>query len=205
MIRLGVLLSGYGSNLQAIIDAVETRRLPGVDIAVVVSDHADAYGLERARRRDIPAVHFPYPPRKNGEAARRAHDAKLAAMLHQQYSVDWIVLAGWLRLLSSDFLKEFPMRVINLHPAPPGMFPGLHAIERALDAYHAGRISETGVMVHLVPDEQVDAGPVILTRAVPILPTDDVEALSARVHQVEHECLVEAVARTASKTLVPGD
>jgi len=198
MIRLGILISGYGSNLQAIIDAIESGRLLGVKIAVVVSDRADAYGLERARRRGIPAIHVPYPPRKNGAAARRGQDAKLAARLHQQHAVDWVVLAGWLRLLSNDFLTEFPMRVINLHPALPGLFPGLHAIERALEAYRAGRISETGVTVHLVPDEEVDAGPVILTRAVPILPTDDVDALSARVHQVEHECLVEAVARAIS-------
>jgi phosphoribosylglycinamide formyltransferase 1 len=193
-VRLGVLISGYGSNLQAIIDAVEDGRLPGVELAVVVSDRAEAYGLERARAHGIPAVHFPYPPRRDGEAARRAHDAKLAALL-QGYSVDWVVLAGWLRLLTGDFLQEFPLRVINLHPALPGQFPGLDAIERALEAYRAGRITETGVMVHLVPDEAMDAGAVILSQIVPILPTDDLDALAVRVHQVEHDCLVRAVAQ----------
>jgi phosphoribosylglycinamide formyltransferase 1 len=193
-VRLGVLVSGYGSNLQAIIDAVESGGLPGVEVAVVVSDHAGAHGLERARAHGIPAIHFVYPPRKDGEAPRRAHDAKLAALL-REYSVDWVVLAGWMRLVTRDFVKEYPLRVINLHPALPGQFPGLNAIERALEAYRAGRISETGVMVHLVPDEAVDAGPVILSQVVPILPSDDLDTLSARVHHAEHNCLICAIAQ----------
>ncbi len=197
-VRLGVLVSGYGSNLQAVVDAIEDGRLPGVQLAVVVSDRAGAHGLARAQAHGIPAIHFAYPPSRDGAAARRAHDAKLAALL-QGYSVDWVVLAGWMRLLSSDFLQEFPLRVLNLHPALPGQFPGVDAIERALEAYRAGRITETGVMVHLVPDEAVDAGPVILSQVVPILPTDDLDALTARVHHTEHECLVRAIAEVTQK------
>jgi phosphoribosylglycinamide formyltransferase 1 len=195
--RVAVLISGHGSNLQAIIDAVEDGRLPGVELAVVISDRAEAYGLDRARAHGIPAMHFAYPPRSDGQAARRAHDAKLAALL-QEYSVDWVVLAGWMRLLTHDFLQKFPLRVINLHPALPGQFSGVNAIERALEAYRAGQVTETGVMVHLVPDEAVDAGPVILARVVPILPTDDLDALATRVHQVEHDCLVRAIAQVVS-------
>jgi formyltetrahydrofolate-dependent phosphoribosylglycinamide formyltransferase len=193
VIRLAVLISGYGSNLQAIIDAIEDGRLPGAAVAVVVSDRAAAYGLERARHHGIPALHFRYPPRREGDTARRAQDARLAGLLHE-YGVEWVVLAGWLRVLSNDFLRRFPMRVINLHPALPGQFPGLNAIERALQAYREGSLHETGVMVHFVPDETVDAGPVIVQRPVPILPTDDLESLAARVHAAEHELLIEALA-----------
>lgn len=211
-VNLAVLVSGYGSNLQAIIDAVESGRLPGVKIVCVVSDRADAYGLERATRHGIQAVYFPYPPRSEGQAARRARDGQLAELLEQRGTA-WVVLAGWLRVLSSEFLHHFPNRVLNLHPALPGQFPGLDAIERAFQTYQAARqskerlcrsaqhdiVGETGVMVHLVPDGAVDAGPVIASEPVPIYPDDTLGSLTERVHSVEHRLLVHALSELLAR------
>jgi phosphoribosylglycinamide formyltransferase 1 len=101
-----------------------------------------------------------------------------------------VVLAGWMHIFSSAFLQHFPNRVINLHPALPGQFPGAHAIAEALAAYQQGKITQTGVMVHLVPDEGVDCGPVLGTVEVPILPADTLESLAERIHQREHQLLV---------------
>jgi formyltetrahydrofolate-dependent phosphoribosylglycinamide formyltransferase len=190
-IKLVVLISGYGSNLQAILDAVRLGIIPA-RVCAVVSNKADAYGLERARLTDIPAVAYVY---KKGQE-RADYDQELADIV-ASYQPDWIILAGWMRILSSTFLQRFPSRVVNLHPALPGMFPGTHAIERALQAYHSGQIEHTGVMVHLVPDEGVDSGPVLNQRVVPILPEDTIETLEARVHKVEHILLIETL-----KTLV---
>jgi len=111
------------------------------------------------------------------------------------YKPDWIILAGWMHILSDAFLQRFPYRVINLHPALPGQFPGVHAIARAYEAYSAGTIKKTGVMVHLVPDEGVDSGPVLATREVIIYHTDTLEMLEKRMHQAEHQVLVEALLR----------
>ena len=200
--RLAVLISGHGSNLQAIIDAIESGGLPGAQIVVVISDRANAYGLERARRHGIPALHLPYPTRGKGRQARRERDGELAALL-QEYEVDWVVLAGWLRVLSSEFLRHYPMRVVNLHPALPGQFPGLNAIERAFDASRSGQIQETGVMVHLVPDEAVDAGPVILSEPIPIRAEDNLESLTEHTHRLEHRLLVEALSLLISENERP--
>lgn len=196
--RLAVLISGGGSNLQAIIDAIENGGLPGTRVVLVVSDRPDAFGLERARRHGIPALYFQYPSPGEGRQARRDRDRELAALLGR-HRVDWVVLAGWLRILSSEFLRDYPMRVVNLHPALPGMFPGLDAIERAFEAYRAGQILETGVMVHLVPDERVDEGPVLSSQPVPIHADDDLESLTDRMHRVEHELLVEALSHLISE------
>jgi folate-dependent phosphoribosylglycinamide formyltransferase PurN len=107
---------------------------------------------------------------------------------------DWVVLAGWMYVLSGAFLDRFPNRVINLHPALFGAFPGAHAIERAFDAYQRGEIAHTGVMVHLVPDEGVDCGPVLAQESVQIHPRDSLADLEARIHSVEHRLLVAALA-----------
>jgi phosphoribosylglycinamide formyltransferase 1 len=186
--RLAVLISGNGSNLQAILDASAEKRL-AADVVVVVSNKPKAYGLERARLVGVPAI----VKTKTTDQGRRTYDAELAGIV-QAYRPDWVILAGWMRILSSAFLDAFPNRVINLHPALPGMFPGTQAIERAFSAYHMGEVSETGVMVHLVPDEGVDCGPVIAQRTVPILPDDTLDILAARIHQTEHQILVEAIA-----------
>ena len=126
---------------------------------------------------------------------RRRYDADLADLV-AGVEPDLVVLAGWMHLLSSDFLGHFPYRVVNLHPALPGEFPGADAIGDAWAAHQAGRITRTGVMVHLVPDEGVDSGPVIASVEVPIRPGDTFEALSERIHTAEHALIVSAIART---------
>lgn len=190
--RIAVLISGSGSNLQAILDATANGGLPGVEVALVVSNRRDAFGLDRAIRGGVPAVWFPPAPYTRTGRPRAAYDADLAALV-AAFGAGWVVLAGWMRLLSQAFLDRFPARVINLHPALPGQFPGTHAIQRAFEAFHAGRITHTGVMVHLVPDEAVDAGPVLAQEIVPIHPHDTVGDLEARIHTVEHRLLVRAL------------
>jgi formyltetrahydrofolate-dependent phosphoribosylglycinamide formyltransferase len=150
--RLVGLISGTGSNLQAILDACATGQL-NAQIVAVVSNKADAYGLERARRADVATeVKLKYKAQD-----RRDYDRELAD-LAARYQPDYIILAGWMRLLSLTFLSRFSGRVINLHPALPGTFAGTHAIERAFEAFQAGQISSGGVMVHYVLDEGVDNG-----------------------------------------------
>lgn len=182
--RLVVLASGNGSNLQAIIDACATQQL-AANIVAVVSNKTNAYALERARLASIPVV----VQVDMGIKDRRAYDRELAAAV-AQYQPDLIILAGWMRLLSSAFLDQFPQQVINLHPALPGTFPGVKAIDRALAAFQAGELTHTGVMVHFVPDEGVDDGPVLATEIVPIYPTDTLDTLSERVHATERKLLV---------------
>jgi phosphoribosylglycinamide formyltransferase-1 len=187
MKRLVVLISGNGSNLQAILDACARGEL-NAQVVAVISNKADAFGLERARRANVPAIAKPKPQ----EQDRRAYDAELAQWV-ASYQPDYVVLAGWMRILSSAFLDCFPDRVINLHPALPDTFPGTHAIERAFAAYQRGEIPYTGVMVHRVPDEGVDNGPILAQEIVPIFPDDTIETLEARIHPVEHRLLVNTL------------
>ena len=187
--RLVVLISGNGTNLQAILDACAAGAL-NARVAAVFSNVAAAYGLERARQAGVPAIYLPKPAAQ----PRREYDGALAEQV-AGYAPDWVVLAGWMRLLSSAFLERFPGRVLNLHPALPGAFPGTQAIERAFAAWQRGEISHTGVMVHRVPDEGVDSGPVLAQASVEIKPGDDLAALEARVHAVEHQLLVETLRR----------
>jgi formyltetrahydrofolate-dependent phosphoribosylglycinamide formyltransferase len=192
--NLAVLISGTGTNLQAIIDEAEAGRLPGVNLAVVVSNRRKAYGLQRAERHGISTELHLLKPYREARRSREEYDADLAALL-KRHNVEWVVLAGWMHILSMAFLKHYPNRVINLHPALPGQFPGVRAIERAFEAYRRGEIEHTGVMVHLVPDEGVDSGPVILQEVVPIHSDDTLETLEERVHAVEHRLLPEAIRR----------
>jgi formyltetrahydrofolate-dependent phosphoribosylglycinamide formyltransferase len=185
--RLVVLISGNGSNLQAILDACISGELDA-QVVSVVSNKADAYGLVRAKNAGVEAILFEKQP----DEARNDYDARLADCV-STCSPDYIILAGWMRILSSSFLSVFPNRVINLHPALPGMFPGTHAVERAFEAYQRGQIEHTGVMVHLVPDEGVDNGPVLAAEIVPIKPDDTLETLESRVHQMEHRLLVNTL------------
>ena len=185
--RLVVLASGAGTNLQAILDACNESRLPA-DVVAVVSDHADAGALARASGAGVPAVHI---GPQQGEP-RSDYDARLADVV-AGFGPDFIVLAGWMRILTMNFLGWFPDRVVNLHPALPGELPGIHAIERAWHEAVAGERTRTGVMVHLVPSESVDDGPVLATADVPILPDDTLDSLTARVHHTEHELLVDTL------------
>jgi len=185
--RLVVLISGHGSNLQAILDACAWGEL-NARVVAVISNRPDAFGLERARRASVPAL----AKSKPGAQDRREYDAELADLI-ASYQPDWVVLAGWMRVLSAAFLDRFPNRIVNLHPALPDTFPGTHAIERAFDAFQRGAIDHTGVMVHLVPDEGVDCGPVLAQETVPIQPGDTLDALEARIHSVEHRLLVDTL------------
>jgi len=194
--RLAVLISGNGSNLQTILDACAARILPA-RVVLVVSNKTDAYGLERASHSGVPAV----VKTKSKDQDRTTYDRELADLVGA-YRPDWIVLAGWMRILSPAFLNAFPGQVINLHPALPGTFPGTNAIERSLHAFQLGEIQHTGVMVHLVPDEGVDNGPVLGQEIVPIYREDTRETLENRVHQVEHRLLVETLSNVIQKPLL---
>ena len=184
--RVVVLASGGGSNLQALIDAVEEERINGM-IAAVVSDRPDSGAMSRANAARIPAIGLPPEP---GEA-RADYDRRLAAVLSAQHP-DLVVLAGWMRILTEDVVAHF--RVINLHPALPGELPGTGAIERAWEEFLAGTRSRSGVMVHEVPDGAVDAGPVLAHEEVAFAADDDLEAFAGRVHAVEHRLLTGVVA-----------
>lgn len=186
--RLVVMASGNGSNLQALLDASAEGRLPA-DIVGVVTDQVDAYAVTRADHVGVPARVVARELRE----PRTDYDTRLADVV-RGFDPDYVVLAGWMRLLTMKFLAHFPDRVVNLHPARPGELPGTHAIERAFAEAQAGRRTSTGVMVHLVPDEGVDDGPVLATVDVPIEPHDTLDTLSDRVHAAEHELLVRALA-----------
>lgn len=193
MKKLVVMISGNGSNLQAIIDAIRDGYLKA-QVVLVVSNRKDAYGLIRAKNAGIPTLYFPIKPYKDAGKMRETYDADLANAI-KPYDPDLIVLAGWMHILSSSFLDHFPRKVINLHPALPNFFIGTNAIKRAYEAYRQGLIDETGCMVHYVIPE-VDKGEVIGTATVPIYPEDKLEDLEARMHETEHKLLVMCIINT---------
>ncbi len=190
MKRIAVMISGKGSNLQSLIDHIADGDLEA-EIALVVSNRADAFGIERAKRAGIDVAVMPLEVVETGGGDRSAYDRKLADLVAAA-DPDLVVLAGWMLILGTDFLDRFPNRVINLHPAMPGAFPGTKAIARAYEAFQRGEIKRTGVMVHYVIPE-VDAGPVVTMEPVPIYPDDTVDDLEERVHLVEHNLIVAAV------------
>ena len=185
-LRLGVLVSGNGTNLQAILDAARSGRIDA-DVSVVISNQPGAYALTRAESAGVKAVSLPH----RGFPSREAFDAALVEELRRE-RVDWVVLAGFMRLLTPGFLAAFPQRVINIHPALLPAFPGAHAIRDAL----AYGVRVTGCTVHLV-DEGVDTGPILDQRAVPVEEGDTEEALAERMHRAEHELYVDVLARLA--------
>jgi len=185
--RLVVLVSGSGSNLQAIIDACANGRLPA-EVVAVVSNKPDVFALQRADAAGVPAVHVGVHP---GEE-RSDYDARLADVV-AGFDPDLVVLAGWMRILTMSFLGWFPQRVVNLHPALPGDLPGTQAIERAWDQALDGSRTTTGVMVHLVPDEGIDDGPVLGTATVEIDVAAGFDAFAALVHDIEHQLLVDTL------------
>jgi formyltetrahydrofolate-dependent phosphoribosylglycinamide formyltransferase len=188
--RLVVLISGNGSNLQAIIDAAASGALPA-QVVLVVSNRRDAYGLQRAEQAGIATRYFPLKPYRDAGRAREEYDRDLAQVVNA-HAPDLVVLAGWMHILSPVFLNDVSSRVLNLHPALPGQYPGMDVIRHAYDASRRREIDHTGVMVHeAIP--QVDAGPVIAQEEVPIYPQDTLEELEARVHETEHRLLVEAI------------
>ena len=200
--RLVVLVSGSGSNLQAILDGCRSDRL-AADVVAVVSDRPDAFGLVRAAQAGVEAIAL---PRRDGED-RADYDARLADVV-APFEPDWVVLAGWMRILTMSFLGEFPQRVVNLHPALPGELPGTRSIERAWEEAREGRRRRSGVMVHLVPDEGVDDGPVLASAVVEIDTAGTLEAFEESVHATEHRLLVDTLATlctTPTPPITPGD
>jgi len=195
--RLVVLVSGSGSNLQAIIDACADEQLPA-EVVAVVSNKPDVFALQRADAAGVPAVHVGVHP---GEE-RADYDARLADVV-AGFDPDLVVLAGWMRILTMSFLGWFPERVVNLHPALPGELPGTGAIERAWDEAVTGTRTQTGVMVHLVPDEGVDDGPVLGTAIVPIDVHAGFDAFTALVHHTEHRVLVDTLGTLCSAAPPP--
>jgi phosphoribosylglycinamide formyltransferase 1 len=185
--RLVVLVSGSGSNLQAIIDACASEQLPA-EVVAVVSNRPDVFALQRADAAGVPAVHVGVHP---GEE-RSDYDARLADVV-AGFDPDLVVLAGWMRILTMSFLGWFPDRVVNLHPALPGELPGTGAIERAWQEAVDGTRTRTGVMVHFVPDEGVDDGPVLGTATVPIDVDAGFDTFVSTLHDTEHRLLVDTL------------
>jgi phosphoribosylglycinamide formyltransferase-1 len=180
---MAVLVSGSGSNLQAIIEAVEAGRIHG-EIALVVSNRPDAYGLVRAQKHGIRTLAIEH----RSFAERRDFDYELARVL-EEAGVELVVLAGFMRVLGAEFLSRFPDRVINIHPALLPAFPGTHGQG---DAFDYG-VKLAGCTVHFV-DEKVDHGPIIIQAAVPVLDSDDRDALAARILKCEHRIFPRALA-----------
>lgn len=182
--RIGILISGRGSNMIALADAVRTGRVPNAQVAVVISDQPNAAGLARAKERGIETLVIERGGRKRAE-----HDREIIAALNER-NIDLVCLAGYMRVLSSEFIEAFRGRILNIHPSLLPSFPGLDAQQQAL----AHGVKWTGCTVHFV-DETLDGGPIIAQRAVPVSDDDTVESLSARILEQEHELYAEAVAR----------
>ncbi len=195
--RLVVLATGSGSNLQAILDACADGTL-AAEVVLVVVNRRTAYAADRAAAAGVPSVYRPMGPFREAvpddpRRARERYDAALAAEI-ADVRPDLIVQAGWMHLFTSAFLDRFPGMVVNLHPALPGAFPGAHAIDDAWAAHETDGLDHTGIMVHLVPDEGVDDGPVLASQRVPITADDTRETLETRLHEVEHELFVATIA-----------
>ena len=182
MKNLGILLSGRGSNFEAIAGNVASGKIPDARIALVISNRPDADGIELARRLGLAAMVVPSKGKQ-----REEHDREVVAAL-QQYGVDLVCLAGYMRLLSPWFVQQFPRRILNIHPSLLPSFPGLEAQEQAF----AYGVKITGCTVHFVDDE-LDHGAVIVQKAIPVLDTDDEHTLAARILELEHVAHSEAI------------
>jgi len=184
--QIGILLSGRGSNFEAIADSIQTGSLQA-EIAIVISNRADAPGLESAKRRGLNARLIPSKGR-----VREEHDAAVVASL-KEAQVDLVCMAGYMRLLSPDFIRAFPNRILNIHPSLLPAFPGMEAQKQALEY----GVKVSGCTVHFV-DEHLDHGPIILQKTVPVLDGDDAHSLSARILEQEHKAYSEAIALVLS-------
>ena len=179
--KLGILLSGRGSNFEAIANSIQTGRLQA-EIAIVISNRSDAKGLESAKRRGLKTQLIPSKGR-----VREDHDTEVIAAL-KQANVDLVCLAGYMRLLSPEFVRAFPNQILNIHPSLLPAFPGLAAQKQALDY----GVKVTGCTVHFV-DEHLDHGPIVLQKTVPVLEDDDEGSLSSRILEQEHLAYSEAI------------
>ncbi len=190
-LKVGVLASGRGSNLQAIIDNIEAGRL-SAELVVVISDQADAYALERARKHNLPAVHV---SAKGYKGKRDEYDALLAQEL-KKFNVELVCLAGFMRIITPTLIKAYPNRILNIHPALLPAFPGLHVRKAALD--HGVKFS--GCTVHFV-DEGMDTGPIVIQAVVPVLNNDTEDSLSERILRQEHKIYSRAIQLYAENRL----
>jgi phosphoribosylglycinamide formyltransferase-1 len=182
MKNLGILLSGRGSNFEAIANNVASGRISDARIAIVISNRADADGIAKARELGLETLLLP----SKGKA-REDHDREVVTALHQ-HKVDLVCLAGYMRLLSPWFVKQFPHRILNIHPSLLPAFPGLEAQEQAF----AYGVKVAGCTVHFV-DEELDHGPIIVQKAIPVLESDDEKTLAARILEQEHIAYSEAI------------
>ena len=189
-VRLGVLVSGSGSNLQAIIDAIDSGRL-SAEVVCVISNKAGVYALERAERHCIPSIHLDH----RQFSRREDYDANLVEIL-RGHGVELVILAGFMRIITTVLLDAFPMRIMNIHPALLPAFPGIHAQQQALDY----GVKFSGCTVHFV-DAGTDTGPIILQSAVPVLEEDTEASLSARIQVEEHRCFPTAIQLFADNRL----
>jgi phosphoribosylglycinamide formyltransferase-1 len=185
--HIGILISGRGSNMSALADAVRSGRIPNAEISVVISDKAEAAGVDQARRRGIEAIVI-----ERGGRTREEHEREIVAALNER-KIDIVCLAGYMRLLSPYFIDAYRGSILNIHPSLLPTFPGLASQRQALE--HG--VKWTGCTVHLV-DETLDGGPIIAQRIVPVLEDDTEETLSARILEQEHQLLAEAVALIVS-------
>jgi len=182
MIKIAVLVSGRGTNLQAIINAIKKGRIDG-EIKIVISDNSKAYALQRAKKNKITTQIVPYKKFRNKEE----YEQEILRHL-DDYKINLIVLAGYMRILSPEFIKKYRYRIINIHPALLPAFPGLHAQRQALEY----GVKVSGCTVHFV-DEGTDTGPIILQKAVPVKQFDDEESLAKRILKYEHQLLPRAI------------
>ena len=182
MKNLGILLSGRGSNFEAIANNVASGKIPNAHIAVVISNKPDAGGLEIAKRMGLEALVIPSKGKQ-----REEHDREVVTAL-KQHKVDLVCLAGYMRLLSPWFVQQFPRRILNIHPSLLPSFPGLEAQEQAF----AYGVKVTGCTVHFV-DEELDHGAIVVQKAIPVLDTDDEHTLAARILEQEHAAYSEAI------------
>ena len=187
--KIGILISGRGSNMVALVDAVKNGEIPNSEVAVVISDKADAAGIQKAKDRGVETVVIDRRGR-----SREEHDADIIAELRRR-NVELVCLAGYMRLLSKDFIHAFADKIVNIHPSLLPAFPGLNVQQRAIDA----RVKTSGCTVHFV-NEDLDAGPIILQRTVEVKADDTANTLAARILEQEHGAYVEAV-----RMIIAGD
>lgn len=188
--NIGILISGRGSNMAALVDAVKSGEIPDSEVAVVISDQPEAAGLAKAAERGIQTLVIERTGRKRAE-----HDAEIVSAL-KECGVELVCLAGYMRLLSPEFVRTFPNRIVNIHPSLLPSFPGLNVQQQAID--HGVKVS--GCTVHFV-DEDLDAGPIILQRVVEVNDDDTAETLAAKILDQEHAAYIEAVRRIVSMQL----
>lgn len=188
--KIGILISGRGSNMEAIVRAVQDGRIPDSDVAVVISDKIDAAGLETANRLGIDSIVVSRKKR-----SREEHDAEIISELSAR-GVELVCLAGYMRLLSGDFIRAFPDRIVNVHPSLLPAFPGLEAQRQAIE--YGVKIS--GCTIHFV-DEHLDHGAIILQKAVEVAENDTAESLSAKILEHEHTLYIEAIKKIVAETV----